>query len=86
MKWYQKNSSPFITWDDAENTLRDQFKEFTSGNQLMQEFFQIEQEQISRSRLFMKMLVSNTGTVDEFKISYSIVKDDNDIYPLKKGT
>jgi len=52
----------------------------------MQEFFQIEQEQISRSRLFMKMLVGNTGTVDEFKISYSIVKDDNDIYPLKKRT
>ncbi|CAF1466162.1 unnamed protein product [Rotaria sp. Silwood1] len=45
LRWYQENLRSFITWNDAEKALRDRFKEFTSNSQLMQEFFNIHQEE-----------------------------------------
>ena len=45
MRWYQENLKSFICWDDAKKALKDRFKEFTSDSQLMQEFFQIKQEE-----------------------------------------
>ncbi|CAF4909491.1 unnamed protein product, partial [Rotaria sp. Silwood1] len=45
LRWYQENLRSFITWNDAEKKLRDRFKEFTSNSQLMQEFFNIHQEE-----------------------------------------
>jgi hypothetical protein len=45
LRWYQENLKSFNNWDDAEKALRDRFTEFTSDSQLMQEFFQIEQEE-----------------------------------------
>ncbi|CAF1443012.1 unnamed protein product, partial [Rotaria sp. Silwood1] len=45
LMWYQENLRSFITWNDAEKAIRDRFKEFTSNSQLMQEFFNIHQEE-----------------------------------------
>jgi hypothetical protein len=45
LRWYQENLRSFIDWDDTETALRNRFKEFTSDSQLMQEFFQIQQEE-----------------------------------------
>jgi hypothetical protein len=45
LRWYQENLRSFINWDDAEAVLRNRFKEFISYSQLMQEFFQIKQEE-----------------------------------------
>ncbi|CAF1434335.1 unnamed protein product [Rotaria sp. Silwood1] len=45
LRWYQENLRSFITWNDAEKAIRDRFKEFTSNSQLMQEFFNIHQEE-----------------------------------------
>ena len=45
LRWYQENLESFTNWEEAEQGLRDRFKEFTSDNQLMQEFFQVYQEE-----------------------------------------
>ena len=45
LKWYQENLRLFVNWEDAEKALKDRFQEFTSDSQLMQEFFQIQQEE-----------------------------------------
>lgn len=45
LRWYQENLRSFINWDDAEQTLRNRFKEFIPDSQLMREFFQIQQEE-----------------------------------------
>ncbi|CAF5224786.1 unnamed protein product, partial [Rotaria magnacalcarata] len=45
LRWYQENLRSFTKWDDAEKALRDRFKEFTSGSQLMHEFFQLYQDE-----------------------------------------
>ncbi|CAF4768231.1 unnamed protein product [Rotaria sp. Silwood2] len=45
LRWYQENLRSFINWNDTEKALRDRFKEFTSDSQLMQEFFNIHQEE-----------------------------------------
>ncbi|CAF3957584.1 unnamed protein product, partial [Rotaria sp. Silwood1] len=45
LRWYQENLRSSITCNDAEKALRDRFKEFTSNSQLMQEFFNIHQEE-----------------------------------------
>ncbi|CAF4187328.1 unnamed protein product, partial [Rotaria sordida] len=44
LRWYQDNLRLFNNWSDAEQALRNRFKEFTSNSQLMQEFFQLQQE------------------------------------------
>ena len=45
LRWYQKNLISFTDWDNAEQGLRNRFKEFTPNSQLMREFFQIQQEE-----------------------------------------
>jgi hypothetical protein len=45
LKWYQENLRSFTSWDNAEKALRNRFTEFTSDGELMQEFFQIQQEE-----------------------------------------
>ncbi len=45
LRWYQENLRSFTKWEEAEKSLRDRFKEYTSDSQLMQGFFQIQQEE-----------------------------------------
>jgi len=45
LKWYQENLRSFGKWENAEKALRERFTEFTSDGELMQEFFQIQQEE-----------------------------------------
>ena len=45
LRWYQENLTSFTDWDNAEQGLRNRFKEFTPNSQLMREFFQIQQEE-----------------------------------------
>jgi hypothetical protein len=45
LRWYQENLRSFTGWEDAERSLRDRFKEFVSGSQVLQEFFQLQQEE-----------------------------------------
>ena len=45
LRWYQENLKSFTSWNEAETALRDRFQEFTSNSQLMQEFFNIRQEE-----------------------------------------
>jgi hypothetical protein len=45
LRWYQENLRSFTKWEETEKSLKDRFKEYTSDSQLMQEFFQIQQEE-----------------------------------------
>jgi len=45
LRWYQENLTSFTSWNSAEKALRNRFKKFTSDSELMQEFFQIQQEE-----------------------------------------
>lgn len=45
LRWYQENLKSFTSWSNAERALRDRFKEPSSNSQLMQEFFNIRQEE-----------------------------------------
>jgi hypothetical protein len=45
LKWYQENLNSFNTWNETEKALKDRFREFTSGSQLIQEFFRTQQEE-----------------------------------------
>ena len=45
LKWYQENLRSFGKWENAEKSLRERFTEFTSDGEVMQEFFQIQQEE-----------------------------------------
>jgi hypothetical protein len=45
LKWYQENLRSFNSWDDTEKALKNRFREFTSSSQLIQEFFQMQQEE-----------------------------------------
>ena len=45
LRWYQENLRSFTTWQSAEQSLRNRFKEYTSDSQVLQEFFQIRQEE-----------------------------------------
>ena len=45
LRWYQENLRSFTGWEDAERSLKDRFKEFVSGSQVLQEFFQLQQEE-----------------------------------------
>ena len=45
LRWYQENLTSFDSWQSAEQSLRDRFQEFTSDSQLMQELFQLQQEE-----------------------------------------
>ena len=45
LRWYQGNLRAFTTWEDAEQSLRNRFKEYTSDSQLMQNLFQTQQEE-----------------------------------------
>jgi hypothetical protein len=45
LRWYQENLTSFDSWHSAEQSLRDRFQEFTSDSQLMQELFELKQEE-----------------------------------------
>ncbi len=45
LRWYQENLTSFVDWAHTESALKDRFKEHTSDSQLMQELFQIHQEE-----------------------------------------
>jgi len=45
LRWYQENLKLFTSWNNAEEALRDRFKGFMSDSELLQEFFQIQQEE-----------------------------------------
>jgi hypothetical protein len=45
LRWYQEHLTSFDSWQTAEQALRDRFQEFISDSQLMQEFFQLRQEE-----------------------------------------
>jgi hypothetical protein len=45
LRWYQENLTSFVDWADAEKAMKDRFKEYTSDSQLIQELFQIRQEE-----------------------------------------
>ena len=45
LRWYQENLKSFTDWSAAESALKNRFKEFTSDSQLMQDFFQTQQEE-----------------------------------------
>ena len=45
LQWYKENLRSFTTWKNAEQSLRNRFKEYTSDSQVLHEFFQIRQEE-----------------------------------------
>ena len=57
LRWYQENLKSFVYWDDAEIALKVRFKEFTSDSQLMQEFFQIRQEENQSTTSFYENVI-----------------------------
>ena len=59
LRWYQENLRSFIKWEDTEKVLPDRFKEFTSDSQIMQEFFQIKQEEGQSVTFFYENVIRN---------------------------
>lgn len=45
LRWYRTNLRSFIKWENAEKSLRNRFKEYTTDSQLLHEFFQSRQEE-----------------------------------------
>lgn len=57
LRWYQEHLTAFDCWQTAEQALRDRFQEFTSDSQLMQEFFQLRQEETQTIISFYETVV-----------------------------
>lgn len=57
LRWYQEHLTAFDCWQTAEQALRDRFQEFTSDSQLMQEFFQLRQEENQTINSFYETVI-----------------------------
>jgi hypothetical protein len=66
LRWYQENLTSFTSWNDAEQALRDRFKKFTSDSELMQEFFQIQQEENESITAFYENFIRKYRKVKKF--------------------
>lgn len=59
LRWYQENLRSFTTWGNAEQSLRNRFKEYTSDSQLLQDFFRICQEENQSVISFYENVIKN---------------------------
>jgi len=66
LRWYQENLTSFTSWNSAEKALRDRFKKFTSDSELMQEFFQIQQEENESITAFYENVIRKYRKVKKF--------------------
>ncbi len=57
LRWYQEHLTSFCDWQEAEDALRDRFQTFTSDGQLVQEFFQLRQEEDQSIAAFYDMVI-----------------------------
>ncbi|CAF4472894.1 unnamed protein product [Rotaria socialis] len=73
LRWYQENLRSFTTWDDAEKALRDRFKEFTSGSQLMQEFFQLYQDENQSITSFYESVIRKYRKARQFITEQQVI-------------
>ncbi|CAF3091095.1 unnamed protein product, partial [Rotaria socialis] len=73
LRWYQENLRSFTKWDDAEKALRDRFKEFTSGSQLMQEFFQLYQNENQSITSFYENVIRKYRKARQFITEQQVI-------------
>jgi len=73
LRWYQENLGSFTNWEDAQKGLRDRFKEFKSYNQLMQEFFQIYQEENQSVTSFYEYVMRKYRKAKEFITEQQVI-------------
>ena len=64
LRWYQENLVLFGNWEEAEEALRDRFKTFTSAGQLVQEFFQLRQEEGQSITTFYDIVIRKYRKAD----------------------
>ncbi|CAF1977926.1 unnamed protein product [Rotaria magnacalcarata] len=73
LRWYQENLRSFTKWDDAEKALRDRFKEFTSGSQLMHEFFQLYQDENQSITSFYENVIRKYRKARQFITEQQVI-------------
>ena len=78
-RWYQANLTSFDNWKSAEDALRNRFKTFTSGSELMQEFFQLQQEEYQSITSFYE------DVMRKYKQSKGLITEQQAITVLQTG-
>ncbi|CAF5162562.1 unnamed protein product, partial [Rotaria magnacalcarata] len=73
LRWYQENLRSFTKWDDAEKALRDRFKEFTLGSQLMHEFFQLYQDENQSITSFYENVIRKYRKARQFITEQQVI-------------
>ena len=79
LRWYQANLTSFDSWKSAEDALRNRFKTFTSDSQLMQEFFQLHQEEYQSITSFYE------NVIQKYKRSKGLITEQQAITVLQTG-
>ena len=64
LRWYQENLTSFSDWNEAEEALRSRFKTLASTGQLIQEFFQLRQEDDQSITAFYDAVIRKYRKVD----------------------
>ena len=72
-RWYQENLNSFISWDETKKALQERFKEFTSDSQLMQEFFQLQQEENQSITSFYETVIRKHRKAKKFITEHQVI-------------
>ncbi len=73
LRWYQENLISFNNWENAEQALRDRFKVFTSNSQLLQELFQIQQEENQSVTSFYENVIRKYRKAKKFITEQQVI-------------
>jgi hypothetical protein len=73
LRWYQENLRSFCNWDEAETSLKDRFKEFASDSQVLQEFFQIQQEESQSVTSFYETVIRKYRKAKQFITEQQVI-------------
>ncbi len=73
LRWYQENLTLFTDWKDAEQALKNRFKDYTSNSQIMKEFFQIQQEENQTLSSFYETVIRKYRKANEFITEQQVI-------------
>jgi len=73
LRWYQENLTSFTDWKDAEQALKNRFKDYTSNSQIMKEFFQIQQEENQTLSSFYETVIRKYRKANEFITEQQVI-------------
>ena len=73
LRWYQENLTSFHDWESAEKALRDRFTEFTLDSHMMQEFFQLKQEENQSITSFYENVIRKYRKAKKFITEQQVI-------------